>query len=49
MTAGSYRASDADRDQVTEVLNSAFAEGRLTLDEHQERRRPPWRRRPSTT
>ncbi len=37
MTPGSYRASDADRDQVAEVLNSAFAEGRLTLDEHQER------------
>ena len=37
MTPGSYRASDADRDQVAEVLNSAYAEGRLTLDEHQER------------
>ena len=37
MTPGSYRASDADRDQVAEVLNSAFAEGRLTLDEHEER------------
>ena len=37
MTPGSYRASDADRDQVAEVLNSAYAEGRLALDEHQER------------
>ena len=37
MTPGSYRASDADRDQVAEVLNSAYAEGRLTLEEHQER------------
>ena len=37
MTPGSYRASDADRDQVAEVLNSAYAEGRLTLDEHQDR------------
>ncbi len=37
MTAGSYRASDADRDQVTEVLTTAYAEGRLTLEEHQER------------
>jgi hypothetical protein len=37
MTPGSYRASDSDRDQVAEVLNSAFAEGRITLDEHQER------------
>jgi hypothetical protein len=35
MTPGSYRASD--RDQVAEVLSSAFAEGRITLDEHQER------------
>ncbi|GAA3700006.1 DUF1707 domain-containing protein [Microlunatus aurantiacus] len=37
MTPGSYRASDADRDQVSEVLNTAYAEGRLTFDEHQER------------
>jgi hypothetical protein len=37
MTPGSYRASDADRDQVAEVLNSAYAEGRITLEEHQER------------
>ncbi len=37
MTPGSYRASDADRDQVTEVLNTAYAEGRLTIDEHHER------------
>ena len=37
MTPGSYRASDADRDQVAEVLNAAYAEGRLALDEHQER------------
>lgn len=37
MTAGSYRASDADRDQVTEVLHTAYAEGRISLDEHQER------------
>jgi hypothetical protein len=37
MTAGRYRASDADRDQVAEVLHTAYAEGRITLDEHQER------------
>jgi hypothetical protein len=37
MTPGSFRASDTDRDQVAEVLNTAYAEGRLTLDEHQER------------
>ncbi|MDN5762457.1 MAG: DUF1707 domain-containing protein [Microlunatus sp.] len=37
MTPGSYRAADADRDQVAEVLNSAYAEGRITLEEHHER------------
>ena len=37
MTPGSYRASDADRDQVAEVLHTAYAEGRLTLEEHHER------------
>lgn len=31
------RASDADRDRVAEVLRDAYAEGRLTLDEHSER------------
>lgn len=37
MSPGSYRASDADRDQVAEVLHTAYAEGRITLDEHAER------------
>jgi len=37
MTPGSFRASDTDRDQVAEVLKTAYAGGRLTLDEHQER------------
>lgn len=37
MTSGSYRASDADRDQVAEVLHTAYAEGRITLDEHADR------------
>jgi Domain of unknown function (DUF1707)/Cell wall-active antibiotics response 4TMS YvqF len=31
------RASDADRDAVFELLSSAAADGRLTLDEHAER------------
>jgi len=31
------RASDADRDQVATVLSTAYAEGRLTRDEHDER------------
>ncbi len=31
---GHLRASDSDRDQVTRLLNAAFAEGRLTPDEH---------------
>lgn len=34
MTPGSYRASDADRDQVAEVLHTAYAEGRISLEEH---------------
>lgn len=34
---GRFRASDADRDAVTEVLHAAYAEGRITLDEHAER------------
>ncbi|MDO5498104.1 MAG: DUF1707 domain-containing protein [Propionibacteriaceae bacterium] len=34
---GDIRVSDADRDQVMTVLSSAYAEGRLTADEHDER------------
>jgi hypothetical protein len=30
-------ASDADRDAVARVLNEAFADGRLTADEHRDR------------
>ena len=37
MTSGYLRASDRDRDQVTEVLHAAYAEGKLDLDEHTER------------
>jgi hypothetical protein len=36
-TGGGLRASDADRDQVATVLNTAYAEGRLSLEEHDER------------
>jgi hypothetical protein len=35
--AGSLRASDADRDQVANVLSTAYSEGRLTREEHDER------------
>jgi Domain of unknown function (DUF1707) len=31
------RVSDADRDAAASVLNAAFAEGRLTVDEHGQR------------
>ena len=31
------RASDADRDQVAALLHAAYAEGRLTFEEHDER------------
>ena len=34
---GHYRASDADRDRVINVLKTAFTEGRLTADEFEER------------
>jgi hypothetical protein len=34
---GHLRASDHDRDQVAEVLNTAFTEGRLSREEHDER------------
>jgi Domain of unknown function (DUF1707)/Cell wall-active antibiotics response 4TMS YvqF len=37
VSSGDLRASDADRAQVTEVLQAAYAEGRITLDEHAER------------
>lgn len=36
-TAPAVRASDADRDRVAEVLRDAAGDGRLTLDELQER------------
>jgi hypothetical protein len=35
--SGGLRASDADRDKVTEVLHAAYAEGRISYDEHSER------------
>ncbi|WP_405924119.1 DUF1707 domain-containing protein [Streptomyces sp. NBC_00035] len=31
------RASDADRDRITDILRDALAEGRLTAEEHSER------------
>lgn len=34
---GKLRASDADRNAIAEVLHTAYADGRLTLDEHDER------------
>ncbi|MBQ1000967.1 DUF1707 domain-containing protein [Streptomyces sp. RK62] len=35
--AAELRASDADRDRITDILRDALAEGRLTADEHAER------------
>jgi hypothetical protein len=37
IAGGSLRASDADRDQVANLLSTAYAEGRLTREEHDER------------
>jgi hypothetical protein len=34
---GNLRASDADREQVMTVLSTAFAEGRISREEHDER------------
>lgn len=35
--AAMTRASDADRERAVDVLSAAFAEGRLTAEEHSER------------
>lgn len=37
VAGGHLRASDSDRDQVATVLSTAFAEGRLTREEYDER------------
>jgi hypothetical protein len=37
VSEGETRASDADRDAAASLLNEAFAEGRLTADEHDQR------------
>ena len=37
VAGGHLRASDSDRDQVSTVLSAAYAEGRLSRDEHDER------------
>lgn len=37
IAGGNLRASDADREQVLTVISTAYAEGRLTRDEHDER------------
>lgn len=37
MSVGGLRASDADRDSVVHLLHIAYAEGRISYDEHAER------------
>jgi hypothetical protein len=37
IAGGNLRASDADRERVATVLNAAYAEGRLSREEHNER------------
>ena len=37
ISGGNLRASDSDRDKVTAVLSTAYAEGRITREEHDER------------
>jgi len=41
----SARASDTDREHAIDVLKAAFAEGRLTREEHSERVRRAYRSR----
>ncbi len=43
------RASDAEREAAVTRLQTAMAEGRITVEEFSERARPPTRRRPSTS
>lgn len=38
----SLRCADSDRQLVADVLNTAYAEGRLTLEEHDERTTAVW-------
>jgi len=37
ITGGNLRASDTDRDQVATLLSTAYAEGKLSQEEHDER------------
>ena len=37
IAGGNLRASDADREQVADLLSAAYAEGRITHEEHDER------------
>ena len=37
IVGGNLRASDADREQVSNLLSAAYAEGRITREEHDER------------
>lgn len=37
VTEAELRASDADRERIAELLRDAYAEGRLTVEEHSER------------
>src|SRR5215208_4254592 len=37
IAGGNLRASDADRERVATLLNAAYAEGRLSREEHDER------------
>ena len=46
---GHLRAPIADRDQVTEVLHAAYAEGKISFDEHAERTAAALTHAPSTT
>ena len=40
--SAALRCADSDREQVVRLLNTAFAEGRLTREEHDERIDATW-------
>ncbi|MFF7632593.1 DUF1707 domain-containing protein [Kitasatospora sp. NPDC008050] len=43
VTEAELRASDADRERIAELLRDAYAEGRLTVEEHAERIEAAWK------
>ena len=49
MSSGQLRVSDADRDRVTELLHTAYADGRISVPSTPNAPRRPSRPKRSTT